>query len=156
MSEVIQKRAAGQRLDGGKLMLAGALALVSFALVAVAVGRHSDVGTLHMPDRQSVATLFLRFEDQTDGSVAIRDALNGDLVYTVAPGTNGFIRGTLRGLVRERKRAEVGAAIPFTLIRWNDGTLSIDDSATGRRVNLDAFGAANTEAFAQLFDARHP
>jgi putative photosynthetic complex assembly protein len=154
MSEIIEKRKPGLRVDGGKLMLIAALALVSFSLVVVALGRQSDVGTLHMPARQSVATLFLRFEDQADGAVAIRDALNGDLVYTVAPGTNGFIRGTLRGLVRERKRVDVGQSIPFTLIRWSDGTLSIDDSATGRRVNLDAFGAANAQAFAQLFDAR--
>ncbi len=32
------------------------------------------------------------------------------------------------------------ASPPFTLTRWRDGTLSLADEATGRRIDLDAFG----------------
>jgi hypothetical protein len=37
------------------------------------------------------------------------------------------------------------------LTRWSDGTVSLEDAATRRRVNLDAFGPDNARAFAQLF-----
>ncbi|PPD19905.1 MAG: photosynthetic complex assembly protein, partial [Methylocystis sp.] len=46
------------------------------------------------------------------------------------------------------------ASTPFALTRWSDGTVSLEDSATGRRVNLDAFGPDNARAFAQLFTER--
>ena len=75
------------------------------------------------------------------------------MIYVVAPGTNGFIRGTMRGLVQERKRSGIDDSAPFLLTRWNDGTLSLKDPATGRRVNLDAFGPTNVGAFAQFFSA---
>jgi putative photosynthetic complex assembly protein len=135
-------------------VLIGASALVGMALLLTFVARVSDIGTVHMPKEKVVQALSLRFEDRDDGSVAVRDASNDRVIYTVAPGTNGFIRATLRGLVRERKREGIGPETPFTLTHWSDGTLSIADSTIGRRVSLDAFGPTNAEAFAQLFSAR--
>ena len=42
------------------------------------------------------------FEDAADGSVIIRDASDHTQVAIAEPGTNGFLRGTLRGLMRTR------------------------------------------------------
>ena len=42
---------------------------------------------------------------------------------------------------------------PFRLTRWSDGRLSLDDPATGRRIELDAFGPTNTAVFAHLMGA---
>ncbi|MFY7781768.1 MAG: photosynthetic complex assembly protein PuhC, partial [Tagaea sp.] len=39
---------------------------------------------------------------------------------------------------------------PFRLSMWRDGSLVLDDPATGRRVDLRAFGATNRDAFARL------
>ena len=66
------------------------------------------------------------------------------------PGTNGFIRGVLRGLARDRKLQRIGTEPPFRLTRWVDGRLSLDDPATGRRIELGAFGPTNAAAFAGL------
>jgi putative photosynthetic complex assembly protein len=145
------------RTGGGDLpraVLVGAASLVLFALVATGVARLADIGTVHMPAAKAVETLALRFEDRDDGGVSVRDADDGKVIYIVAPGTNGFIRATLRGLVRERKLSRIGDATPFTLTHWSDGTLSLEDPATGRHVALDAFGPTNAEAFARLFAAR--
>jgi putative photosynthetic complex assembly protein len=60
----------------------------------------------------------------------------------------------VRGLAQEREREGIGRETPFVLTHWSDGTLSLADSAIGRRVNLDAFGPTNAQAFAQLFSAR--
>lgn len=135
-------------------ILRGAAVLIGFALLTAAVARQTDVGTLHMPDASVVDRLSLRFEDRPDGSVAVRDAGDGRAIYVVQPGAYGFIRSTLRGLARERRRADFDATTPFTLTRWSDGTVSLEDSTTKRRVNLDAFGPDNARAFAQLFDER--
>jgi putative photosynthetic complex assembly protein len=135
-------------------ILRGAGLLVGFALLAATVARQTDVGTLHMPAASAVETLALRFEDRPDGSVAVRDARDDQAIYIVQPGTYGFIRSTLRGLARERRRADLDASTPFTLTHWSDGTVSLEDAATRRRVNLDAFGPDNARAFAQLFNKR--
>ncbi len=132
-------------------ILAGAGALLAFALGATLFARDSGVGEVHMPSEPAVSILHLAFADESDGGVAIRDADTGALIRRVAPGTNGFLRSALRGFAQERLRDGYGAAQPFTLTRWRDGTLSLQDGATGRRIDLDAFGPTQAGAFAQLF-----
>ncbi len=147
------KKALPAAAQGGipKAVLVGAALLIGFAITASSAAHLTDIGTSHMPDAKPVATLALRFEDRNDGSVAVRDIETSREVYHVEPGTNGFIRATVRGLVRERKRAGIDEVQPFTLTHWDNGTLSLVDSTTGRRVNLEAFGPTNAEAFAQFF-----
>ena len=132
-------------------LLRAAIALILFSILATAFGRFSDLGAVHMPDAYAVETLLLQFDDLDDGGVAIRKADTQQLIYKVEPGTNGFIRGTLRGLARERLRSGIGSEQPFTLTHWNNGSISLEDKATGRRVDLDAFGITNAQSFAQFF-----
>ena len=137
-------------------LLLAAFALVMFSITATAVGRWSDVGAVHMPASTAVETLLLRFEDLDDGGVAVRDARDQRTIYKVEPQTTGFIRATLRGLARERMRAGVGPEIPFALIRWSNGSISLHDETSGRRIDLDAFGPTNAQAFAQFFTSQEP
>jgi len=152
MNEIASEKSQSTGIPRGVLL--GAAALICFTLAASGMARVSHIGTVQMPERVAYQTLSLRFEDENNGSVAVRDAQSGAIIYTVEPGTNGFIRATIRGLTRERIRANIGNETPFTLIRWNDGTMSLEDHTTGRHVALDAFGPTNAEAFAQLFTAR--
>ena len=71
-------------------------------------------------------------------------------VATVPPGTNGFLRGVMRGMARNRMLHDVGAAPPFRLVRWSDGRITLDDPETGRHIELDPFGPTNAGAFAAL------
>lgn len=145
-----------QAHEGGvpRGLLAAAGALVVFTFLAAGLARLTDIGAVHMPTMAPVATLQLRFQDQPDGGVAVVDSRDGKEIYRVQPGTNGFIRATIRGLTRERLREGVGQIPPFALTRWSDGTLSLEDSSIRRRIDLDAFGPTNAQAFAQLFAAR--
>ncbi|MBL8672024.1 MAG: hypothetical protein JNK11_15295 [Alphaproteobacteria bacterium] len=138
--------------------LIGAAALIGFALTAAAVGRAAGVGTTSLPDAPEQSARDLRFADRDDGAVAVYEATSGSLVAVIEPGTNGFARGVLRGLARERKRQDIEAAPPFRLTRWADGRLSIEDPQTGRRIDLGAFGPTNIETFARLMaaEARTP
>jgi putative photosynthetic complex assembly protein len=135
-------------------ILIGAAVLIAFAIATALFGRVSDIGTLHMPAATAVQTLSLQFEDRDDGSVAVHDAADGAVIYVVDPGAGGFIRATMRGMARERKRSNISEQPPFLLTRWSDGTISLVDKTTERSIDLDAFGATNAGAFAQLFTSR--
>ena len=134
--------------------LVGVVAVALVALLAVALVRITGVGTAKQPDAAAVAVRDLRFEDRPDGGIDAYDVRDGRLVETVAPASNGFIRGTLRGLSRERKRQGVGPDEPFRLIARADGRLTLEDLATGRRVDLESFGPTNTGAFAKFLGKR--
>jgi putative photosynthetic complex assembly protein len=133
-------------------VLRGAALLIAFALGAVAVGRASDVGTTHMPQARALQVLDLRVEDREGGGVVLRDAHDGRLVATVQPGEDGFLRATLRVMAQARLREGLPRDPPFRLTRWDNGTLSLDDVASGRRINLEAFGLGNAAAFARLLE----
>lgn len=91
----------------------------------------------------------LRFEDRADGSVAVIDAASGRTVAEFH-GEQGFVRGSLRALTRERKMRELGAEQPFELIAHADGRLTLHDPATGKRVELESFGPSNAANFSRL------
>jgi putative photosynthetic complex assembly protein len=134
--------------------LLGAGALVTIAIVAATTGRLTGIGASRMPDGTAVESRDLRFTDRSDGAVVITEAGSGRVVEVAQPGTNGFLRSTMRGLARDRKRRDMGEAAAFRLTRWADGRLSLEDEATGRRIDLGAFGPTNAEVFAHLMTAR--
>ena len=82
--------------------------------------------------------------------MALSDARNGSLVALVQPGQDGFLRAALRVMAQARLREGLPRDPPFRLTRWDNGTLSLDDLASGRRINLEAFGPSNAAAFARL------
>jgi putative photosynthetic complex assembly protein len=130
--------------------LLGAAALVTLTIAAAGTARLTGIGTRHLPDGAPVESRDLRFADRADGAVVITEAGTGRVVDVASPGTNGFLRSTLRGLARDRKRRDIGAEAPFRLTRWADGRLSLQDEATGRRIDLGAFGHTNAAVFAHL------
>lgn len=129
------------------------LTLICVTLVCTLIGRFTDFGTLHLPRAEARESRALHFADAADGSVVITQSPDGSLVTVLAPGTNGFIRGLVRGLARDRKLRQLGPEQPFLLTRRTDGRLVISDPQTGREVELGAFGPTNYEAFAQLMHA---
>jgi putative photosynthetic complex assembly protein len=127
--------------------------LVGFSLLMAVAGSINGPTVSVTPSAQ-VQSRDLRFEDRGDGSVAVIDADSGVTVDVAAPGTNGFLRATLRGLVRERKHETIGPAVPFRLTRWADGRLTLEDPTTGRKVEMEAFGETNEAVFARLLTAQ--
>ena len=138
-------RAAGSRR--GLLVLAS----VMLGSIAVAgIGRITGPVSQSGADAKPTMARDLLFADGTDGSVTVRDAQTGDLIATLAPGSNAFLRATMRGFARQRMREDSGPATPFRLTAWSDGRLSLADPATGRSVELEAFGGSNMAVFAAL------
>lgn len=147
-------------LPRGALVAAGSLVLFAFAVTAGVRIAHippaASPAAVRESNRVELATARnLRFIDRSDGAVVIEDADKGDTASVIEPGQQtGFIRGVMRGLARERKMRGMGDRPPFTLALWRDGELSLTDTATGRSVELTAFGSANRAAFMVLLPKR--
>lgn len=114
-------------------------------LVSVAAVRLSG-SDIKEPDQAAMAVRELRFEDRPDGSVVVIDAHTKNVIHTMT-GENGFFRGALRSLARERRRAGLGSEQPFQLIGRADGRLTLVDPATGQRIDLESFGPTNAAVF---------
>ncbi|WP_194743681.1 photosynthetic complex assembly protein PuhC [Thermaurantiacus tibetensis] len=98
-----------------------------------------------------VAERLLVFRDLPDGTLGIFEGAASAPFASVAAGSNeGFVRGVIRSMARERRMKGVGPEAPYRLRLWGDGRLSLEDVATGRTVELDSFGADNRRAFWRL------
>jgi putative photosynthetic complex assembly protein len=133
-----------------KVGIIAAAALVLFSLATVTTARLTSTGGVHMTLPAVAESRDFQFEDGKNGAVLVYDASSRQLVDTLAPGTNGFIRVVLRGLARERKLGDIGQQPPFRVTRFVNGQITLTDTSTGKQIDLDAFGSANTEAFARL------
>ncbi len=133
--------------------LFGAFALVAMSIVLAATAHLTGIGTSSVDPANPVESHDLRFTDRNDGAVVVLSAQNDKVVEVLPPGTNGFVRGVLRGLARERKLEGIGTEPPFRLTRWDDGRLSLEDRATGRKVELVSFGQTQFDTFAAMLRA---
>lgn len=91
----------------------------------------------------------LIFSDGPEGSVVVIDAHSKQEIAKFE-GEQGFLRSTLRALVRERRREGMGPEAPLNLIGRADGRLTLIDPSTRQRIDLEAFGASNATVFANL------
>ena len=132
-------------------VLRGAALLVGFSLLAVVAARALNLRSAVANPAVPVRVMHLSFVDRSDGGVEVDDADHANAtIHVVPPGTNGFLRGVLRGLARARRNEHVGEAPPFTLTRWADGQMTLADPQTGHRISLEVFGPTNARPFAQL------
>jgi len=132
-----------------------ALGLLLIAVVAsVSWVRWSGV-PIRADDEAPIVQRALRFSDMRDGSIAVIDAASGKQIHTVS-GEQGFMRGSLRALVRERKLRGIGPAQPFALVARKDGRLTLEDPATGARIDLESFGPTNAAVFVRLLTPAAP
>ncbi|HEX7718596.1 MAG TPA: photosynthetic complex assembly protein PuhC, partial [Woeseiaceae bacterium] len=116
--------------------LLGAAALVITSILLVAGTRLFDDGASSGPPPAIVVSRDLFFEDLDDGSVAILEANDRLLIDVLEPGTNGFLRATLRGLARGRKAMAAGPEQPFRLQLTEHGRLLLVDPVTSQEVDL--------------------
>jgi putative photosynthetic complex assembly protein len=129
-----------------------AAGIIAFSLIAVGLIRLTGNG----PDQRAAAPALQRalvFQDQKDGGVRVEDGVTGETL-TVLHGEQGFVRGALRALTRERYSRGIGSAAPFELIARVDGRVTLLDPSTGHRVDLDSFGPTNVAEFTRFLAMR--
>jgi putative photosynthetic complex assembly protein len=125
-------------------------AMLLLVLLGVGAVRLSGVN-IRLPDAPTAAQRTLRFEDGPNGSVSVIDAKTGEQIDSVS-GEAGFLRGSLRALVRERKKRGIGSGPGFELIARTDGRLTLLDPATSERLDLESFGPINAAVYRRWLD----
>ena len=139
-----------------RAMLVGVGAVLALAILAAGALRLSGLNVVALPPSRAVASRDLRFEDRSDRGVDVRDAVTGLLVETIPPKTGGFLRGVMRGLLYDYRygihRSGEAADHSFRLTQWADGRLSLDDTASHQRIELEAFGSTNRDVFARFLE----
>lgn len=140
------------------LMIGGLVAFTLTVTIGVRAGLlpavpsaptlRAEAGTQPLRQRE------LRFVDAADGSVRVIDTGLGTEIARYGSEGGGFVRGVLRGLARDRGMRGIGTAPPFRLTQWQDGALTLTDTATGRIIELGSFGPDNRATFARLLEAR--
>lgn len=133
-----------------KGVLIAVAALLGFTIVMISIARLTGLMMPQAPVTAEVLSRDIRFLDQADGSMIVRDVATGELIQTLPPGGEGFIRGVLRSMARQRKGYDATVAEPFHLARRESGDLTLFDPTTGILLDLRAFGATNEAAFAAL------
>jgi putative photosynthetic complex assembly protein len=135
-------------------------------MVAIALALTSAV-TLGFFERQSVPAearaaagikaadeVTLRFFDEEDGTVRVEDGATAQVLGSFGQGEGGFIRATVRSLVHQRRIRGEGPAVPFTLTKWDNDTLTLADPVTGFSVEVSSFGPDNRAVYANMFTVK--
>ena len=138
--------------------LYAAAALIGATLLLVGGSRLQQ--TLHPTPTPAISDVHggvlqsrsLLFADGPNGEVLVQDTDTGATLH-VEPRSEGFVRGVLRALARQRAIQQLGQdAGAFTLTTHENGSLWLTDEATGDRIELGGFGADNRAAFASLLE----
>lgn len=132
-------------LVGGTLLLAATMRLTGTPPQSSPVLARAAAAVAAIKSRD------LSFADQPDGSLRIVDVSTGNTAGMVeANSESGFIRGMMRGLMRNRRQRGVDAAPPFRLTKWANGQISITDTTSGYVTDLSGFGDTNRAAVEAL------
>ena len=137
-----------------RLPLVMGLGLIGFTFAAIVFGMKTGVGTMINVYGQPAAIRDIVITGSHDTKIIITDAQSGEVIKILMPEESGFIRGSLRALSRMRLVAEMSETLPYRLIRWENGSVSLSDTATGERLYLNAFGPDNAAAYAELLASR--
>lgn len=126
--------------------VAAVLAITVLAVGGARLGGYRPPSSV--PVGSADSTRLLQFEDAAQGVVIVRDAATRETIATFGRGEGSFVRATLRALVHDRQRKGASLDEEFRLESHGGNQLFLIDEATGKALSLNAFGPANTAAFA--------
>ena len=133
-----------------RTMMRMVLVLILSVLAMVSYARFVDRPLIATPPEGNVVvSRDLLVSGDMSGAATIRE-LDGTLVADLTPEEGGFISGVWRVILRERTKNRVPLDGPVTLIRKDNGRVSIYDPSTGWGADLMGFGRDNASAFARL------
>ncbi len=140
-----------ERFPRGLLIAAGVLTVFTILIAgATKMNRDQDEAALL---ESATAVRDLRFDVQSDETITVTDAQTDETVDVLEPGSEGFIRGVLRGLTRERIRFSASPDAPYRVAQLEDGRYFLQDPATDQTISLGSFGPTNAQAFGRLLTA---
>ncbi len=134
------------------MMAAGAAILT---VLVVAFAQWTGTGDLRANGGLPEFSQEIQFLPLEGDRIAVQHVADGSLITTVEAGTDGLLRGALRGLGMSRNHSNFDLAAPYQLQRFADDGVYLSDALTGRSIRLDSFGPLETGATADLLRYGH-
>ncbi len=136
------------------------VAMASVVLITLAFVISTSVGIFDrqgVPDQVraergvvTIDTRAIQFHDDVNGDVWVSDALTGEEIGRYPQGEGGFVRATARAMTSNRIQHGLGSEVPFELVAWNNGSMTLRDSQTGRSVELASFGGKTQDIYKEI------
>lgn len=123
--------------------------VVVFTILAVGIARLTGFDPRQATLSPEIASLDLRFDEVESGELLVWGP-DDTLIERVPVGEDGFIRGLLRTLHRERRMHGVDLDGPYRLSLREGGYYLLLDPSTDFTVDLRAFGPDNKAALARF------
>jgi len=136
-----------------KLALLGMALLLALTIFVAATAENGGIIGSGRAADETVSSMSLGFRDRVVGGGEVVNANTGQVLEVFEPGTNGFARSVLRGLVRDRRSRGIDSKNPFDRRRFADGRVALSDPLTGRTIELVSFGVDNLGVFAAYLAA---
>jgi len=92
-------------------------------------------------------SLDLRMVTAPSGDVTVLENASGRQIDLLVGDQSGFLRTMIRVIRRDLGPIEDINSIPFRIEAWHDHRVTMEDLASGRRIDLRAFGPTNAEVF---------
>ena len=125
------------------------MVLLGLSLLVIGIFAARQAGLeVRQPDAPVVWKKDLRFADGEHGEILVFDTTSQKIASF--EGEQGFLRGTLRALARERKKRAISPDAAFELSGHADGQMVLRDPATGEAIHLASFGPSNAQVYRQL------
>jgi putative photosynthetic complex assembly protein len=135
------------------VMMAAGAALLTVLVVAFA--QWTGSGDLRANAGLPEFSQEIQFLPLEGDRIAVQNVADGSLITTVEAGTDGLLRGALRGLGMSRNHSDLDLAAPYQLQRFAEDGVYLSDALTGRSIRLDSFGPLETGATADLLRYGH-
>jgi putative photosynthetic complex assembly protein len=125
------------------------MVLLGLSLLVIGIFAARQAGLeVRQQDAPVVWKKDLRFADGEHGEILVFDTTSQKIASF--EGEQGFLRGTLRALARERKKRAISPDAAFELSGHADGQMVLRDPATGEAIHLASFGPSNAQVYRQL------
>lgn len=132
-----------------KPVLAGMIALASFAIVSTGLARATQVGVTREAAGPTTRSVGFRFAMRGDSAI-VATRIDGRRLTLARDHEEIFPRLILQGFQNIRVRDGVALDAPMALVVARDGQRLLVDPATRVTVRLAAFGSQNGAAFDAL------
>lgn len=155
-SDTVDSAPAADKVDESpaRVPLLASAGLVVLSLIAVTWVQLTAPASEQVAARSPYSVTDLRFEQLGPERFAVFDS-SGGAVTSVEPGRDGLVRNALRSLERERKIRGLSTTMPYQLVTWDTGQLTLSDLGTDRHIPLDSFGPSHVGALADLLSLRN-
>jgi len=131
------------------LLVVSTLTLTSFAVLS---NRDPAAMPLKLGEAPVIAErTFILGGDPISGSAKLT-TLDGTVISDLGTNEGGFLATVLRVLKRSRMQRGVEMAVPVRLVEFENGQLTLIDTADGTPITLNGFGPDNEAAFAKLLE----